>query len=77
MMSLVDQIPKLSERHVTKLHNTLIEAGIAHTSGSNEWREIFRKSKNTHKGLQGRIYDSLYHASWSDIDKLVRGLTEK
>lgn len=76
-MSLVNQIPKLSEEQVTKLHNTLLEAGIAHASGSKEWREIFRASKNTHSGLQGRIYKRLYQATWSDIDNLTRRLAEK
>ena len=76
-MSLVNQVPNLSEEQVTRLYNTLIEAGIAHASGGNEWREIFRASKNTHKGLQGRIYERLYRATWADIDNLTRRLTEK
>lgn len=76
-MSLVGQVAKLSVEQATELHNTLLESGIAREAGNKKWREIFRFAKNRHIGLQGRIYEKLYQATDSQIEAMIRRITEK
>jgi hypothetical protein len=75
-MSLASQLVKLSNTQMQSLYSTLLDVGLAFESGS-YWREILRNKKNTHYGLQGRVYAMLYKATHDEIDNLARKLTEK